>query len=165
MFNNNIGKEMTREEQIVKACYKFAEQFLEDFDEESTPAKIVTAQISFMEGARYADCTAENSPKYKELACKYAKLELKNEELKSAVKFANYTVGLLPALNDVRDNPWISVEESLPEMHEDCLVLNRGRILVARRRESHTKKEPDAWCWSNCLQNVTHWMRVPEVPK
>lgn len=63
-------------------------------------------------------------------------------------------------------NPWISVEERLPEMYEDVVVLNNGKPLLSRRYWiARWKEHPTEWQWSKSLTHVTHWMPIPNIKK
>ena len=67
-------------------------------------------------------------------------------------------------------NPWISVEDRLPELYQDVIVINNGKPIMSRRykcqvRSKLTNNEwVDSWRWSRNLVNVTHWMPIPEPP-
>ena len=67
-------------------------------------------------------------------------------------------------------NPWISVEDRLPELYQDVIVINNGKPIMSRRykcqvRSKLTNNEwVDSWRWSRNLVNVTHWMLIPDAP-
>ena len=56
-------------------------------------------------------------------------------------------------------NPWISVEDKLPEEHTDVIVTNGSNV-------AYCKKYGDGFYTNigKCC-NVTHWMPIPELPK
>ena len=56
-------------------------------------------------------------------------------------------------------NPWISVEDKLPEEHTDVIVTDGSSV-------AHCKKYGDGFYTNigKCC-NVTHWMPIPELPK
>lgn len=56
-------------------------------------------------------------------------------------------------------NPWISVEDKLPEEHTDVIVTDGSNV-------AHCKKYGDGFYTNvgKCC-NVTHWMQIPELPK
>ncbi len=68
-------------------------------------------------------------------------------------------------------NEWISVKERLPKRFVDVLVyLERGNIEI---RQMQDEEYPDCiepserYVWSDqgIINDVTHWMPLPEVPK
>ena len=77
------------------------------------------------------------------------------------------TVGdIKKAINGYSDSGWISVKDRLPERCEPVLVCQRnlsGDFLcvgLARDFDVFT-----SYVWSSVLENVTHWMPLPEPPK
>jgi len=74
--------------------------------------------------------------------------------------------GLAKLIQEVGKDGWISVEDRLPPYLTRCLVTNGEYIKL-----SWSKDEDEAWCeiqdsdtdvW---LNDVTHWMPLPQPPK
>ena len=57
-----------------------------------------------------------------------------------------------------KQSEWISVDERLPEMHEDVLCL------CGRSVEIDFMCSDDTWCGVH-NKPITHWMPLPEPPK
>jgi hypothetical protein len=57
-----------------------------------------------------------------------------------------------------KQSGWISVDERLPEMHEDVLCL------CGRSVEIDFRCSDDTWCGVH-NNPITHWMPLPEPPK
>lgn len=64
-----------------------------------------------------------------------------------------------------RQNRWISVEEAVPEHCADCLVL--GGFGGKERIYGFYRADIGRFCGRGgiAIDNVTHWMPVPESPK
>ena len=69
-------------------------------------------------------------------------------------------------------NPWISVEDDLPFNHKELLGSSKGmtsqvfiRYDDGRYGFSCMAKIIDEWKWLNNWNKITHWMKVPEMPK
>ena len=69
-------------------------------------------------------------------------------------------------------NPWISVEDDLPFNHEELLDSSKRmtfQVLIryddGRYGFSCMAKILDEWKWLNNWNKITHWMKVPEIPK
>ena len=69
-------------------------------------------------------------------------------------------------------NPWISVEDDLPFNHKELLDSSkRMKFQVFIRNDdsrysfSGMAKILDEWKWLNNWNKITHWMKVPEIPK
>jgi hypothetical protein len=66
-------------------------------------------------------------------------------------------------------NEWISVEDRMPDKGSFVLVygyLGSAPQICTARYESHDKKfETDHFCEANYVDEVTHWMPLPELPK
>ena len=56
-------------------------------------------------------------------------------------------------------NPWISVEERLPEEHTDVIVTDGSNVAYCRKYGDGFYTNVGKCC------NVTHWMPIPELPK
>jgi len=56
---------------------------------------------------------------------------------------------------------WISIEERLPEAHQDVLLWTAGQqeVRLGWRADS------DAWAtWNEAFADVSHWMPLPTAP-
>lgn len=68
-------------------------------------------------------------------------------------------------------NPWISVEERLPDFGKMVFVNNGGTIVKSRRYKCKVRgvktnwQWVDSWAWTGKCNKVTHWMEQPELPK
>jgi len=65
----------------------------------------------------------------------------------------------IATLEKQRDNPWISVDERLPEEDLDC----RSVLAVAKKKVAYIdyyRRVDDHWGSGN---NVTHWMPIPTI--
>ena len=69
-------------------------------------------------------------------------------------------------------NPWISVEDDLPFNHKELLDSSKRmtfqvfiRYDDGRYGFSCMAKILDEWKWLNNWNKITHWMKVPEIPK
>jgi hypothetical protein len=76
---------------------------------------------------------------------------------------------------------WISVKDRLPELGERVLVIDKyGEIEIGNyssfRNEQYYTYNPteskeenrgweNDWCCSQDIEDVTHWMPLPEPPK
>ena len=72
---------------------------------------------------------------------------------------------------DALKNPWISVEDRLPEEHVMVLILTVDNEIMQRQLD-YMLSDLSAWSW--CDDNleyslagwlVTHWMPIPQPPK
>jgi hypothetical protein len=55
---------------------------------------------------------------------------------------------------------WISIEERLPELGVDAMVIDRGELKIAWRRT-----QDGEWSSFSALNKITHWMPLPEPPE
>ena len=69
-------------------------------------------------------------------------------------------------------NPWISVEDDLPFNHKELLDSSKRMTFQVfiiydddRYGFSCMAKILDEWKWLNNWNKITHWMKVPEIPK
>lgn len=71
------------------------------------------------------------------------------------------------------ESPWISVKDDLPCNHEELLdqesYNNETVIVLTACGNSYSLnwmelKRHSEWEWHN-IQNITHWMKLPELPK
>ena len=69
-------------------------------------------------------------------------------------------------------NPWISVEDDLPFNHKELLDSNKRMTFQVFIRYDDDRygfscmaKILDEWKWLNNWNKITHWMKVPEIPK
>lgn len=69
-------------------------------------------------------------------------------------------------------NPWISVEDDLPFNHKELLDSSKGMTIQVfiryddgRYGFSCMAKIIDEWKWLNSWTKITHWMKIPEMPK
>ena len=63
-------------------------------------------------------------------------------------------------------NPWISVEDRLPEIGEKVITItNKGKLLLVARTTQPPHHEQGGWRWEHYAGKVTHWMPIPETPK
>ena len=69
-------------------------------------------------------------------------------------------------------NPWIIVEDDLPFNHKELLDSSKRmtfqvfiRYDDGRYGFSCMAKILDEWKWLNNWNKITHWMKVPEIPK
>ena len=84
----------------------------------------------------------------------------------SVVDSSSYFAGFTDGAHWADEHPhWISVEDELPKIGKDVLVLREdGEMLVA-----HQYNEEIARWWSvdgfPLKNNITHWMPLPAPPK
>lgn len=86
-----------------------------------------------------------------------------------------FNVGLkcgLEVADNNPKNPWISVEDDLPFNHKELLDSSKRmtfqvfiRYDDGRYGFSCMAKILDEWKWLNNWNKITHWMKVPEIPK
>ena len=69
-------------------------------------------------------------------------------------------------------NPWISVEDDLPFNHKELLDSSKRMTFQVFIRYDDDRygfscmaKILDEWKWLNSWTKITHWMKVPEMPK
>lgn len=69
-------------------------------------------------------------------------------------------------------NPWISVEDDLPFNHKELLDSSKRMTFQVFIRYDDDRygfscmaKILDEWKWLNNWNKITHWMKVPEIPK
>lgn len=69
-------------------------------------------------------------------------------------------------------SPWISVKDDLPFNHKELLDSSKRmtfqvfiRYGDGRYGFSCMAKILDEWKWLNNWTKITHWMKVPEIPK
>ena len=69
-------------------------------------------------------------------------------------------------------NPWISVEDDLPFNHKELLDSSKRmtfQVFIRYDDDRHgfscMAKILDEWKWLNNWNKITHWMKVPEIPK
>lgn len=128
------------DEQIRQNADAYAGQFLEPYDEEYAPIKYVTAQMAHIAGAHSRD---------EEIGRMNTTIRL----------YANQIAQLRKEIEQLR-NPWISVEDRLPETGADIIYLmNSG---TPGRNERYRKFDAE---WFR--MNVRHWQYAndPELKK
>lgn len=66
-------------------------------------------------------------------------------------------------------NPWISVEERLPETEKEVIILNKRKhtdidFLTDNGDDGYYwwKSDETIWCEDD---EITHWMPIPQLPK
>ena len=57
-------------------------------------------------------------------------------------------------------NRWISVEEELPEVEQECLTLDSDTAYLDRRVSLNFFYDKE--CWDHML--ITHWQPLPPLP-
>ena len=69
-------------------------------------------------------------------------------------------------------NSWISVEDDLPFNHKELLDSSKRMTFQVFIRYDDDRygfscmaKILDEWKWLNNWNKITHWMKVPEIPK
>ena len=69
-------------------------------------------------------------------------------------------------------NPWISIEDDLPFNHKELLDSSKRMTFQVCIRYDDDRygfscmaKILDEWKWLNNWNKITHWMKVPEIPK
>lgn len=66
---------------------------------------------------------------------------------------------------------WISVKDRLPKKLEDVLVFTERGLIDIRRLEDEEYPECEepyeryVWNDQGIVNDITHWMRLPEPPK
>jgi hypothetical protein len=64
---------------------------------------------------------------------------------------------------------WISVEESLPELCETVLLVEKGKVTVGWLESCFSHEDPIYFCPEDSSYPeegaVTHWMPLPKPPK
>lgn len=76
---------------------------------------------------------------------------------------------------DRNKSPWVSVKDDLPCNHKDMVnvyvenvELRTERVLVSDggfiTLAYMYKLGPSSWHWSE-IERITHWMRIPKLPK
>jgi hypothetical protein len=83
-----------------------------------------------------------------------------------AIEWKNKLTDALQEL--IKQREWISVDERLPEKTCECLIIDKlGIVFLApysdRHRSFNASDDDDGDRWK--LNDVTHWMPLPEVPK
>ena len=79
---------------------------------------------------------------------------------------------LVKEIDDLEDelkklrNPWISVEERLPDIGQKVITItNKGKLLLVARTTQPPHKEEGGWRWEHYIGKVTHWMPIPQIKK
>lgn len=62
-------------------------------------------------------------------------------------------------------NPWISVEDELPECGDECLVCFGDSDIRPEIDHMDIEVEYGDFYWVNFDGEVTHWMPLPNAPK
>lgn len=115
----------------------------------------------------------------KESAAKLRRIKTKECQDKAVIKegLADFLSGLVSDLEkapsifaeDITKKLWVSVEGALPPESEEVLVLCAdGERLTAFWQPSYGEEKKPDWMESReCipLDDVTHWMQIPEPPK
>ena len=64
---------------------------------------------------------------------------------------------------------WISVNDALPKLDKECLVITEdGALETAIYHNSGTRKHPKYEWFSQCchgVEYVTHWMYIDDIEK
>jgi hypothetical protein len=97
--------------------------------------------------------------------------KLTDDYIRKMIQWRNSTLpGALEALEELLElrerTRWIPVTEALPVYRKECLVFYLARGLMFKAEYSH-----DGWCDASgeisdeLLENVTHWIEIPEPPE
>jgi septal ring factor EnvC (AmiA/AmiB activator) len=87
------------------------------------------------------------------------KFRQKNQRAQQHIKY------LQAELKQLR-NPWISVEERLPDIGQKVITItNKGKMLLVARTTQPPHKEEGGWRWEHYIGKVTHWMPIPKLEK
>lgn len=67
-------------------------------------------------------------------------------------------------------SPWISIKDRLPDFGKHVFALENGEDAIKSWRfevivEDEKGERHVEWRWAKALENVTHWMPIPELPK
>ena len=89
---------------------------------------------------------------------------------KKAEGFGKLALAFLEGADFALNNQWISVEEDLPYNHEELLLYNNitHQVLVRKKNGEYDISFMFyfiKWEFIIGLENVTHWMPIPEVLK
>lgn len=72
---------------------------------------------------------------------------------------------LMQQIHELR-NPWISVENRLPDIGQKVITItNKGKLLLVARTTQPPHKEEGGWRWEHYVGKVTHWMQIPQTKK
>lgn len=96
-------------------------------------------------------------------------MTLQEKIQKKAEGYGKLAPAFLEGAEFALENQWISVEEDLPCNHEELLDGNITRQVFVRKKNG----EYDVsfminftrWEFIIGLENVTHWMPIPKLPK
>ena len=81
------------------------------------------------------------------------------------VHFDSFLLGACYA-DEHPKNPWISVEDRLPDIGEKVITItNKGKLLLVARTTQPPHHEQGGWRWEHYVGKVTHWMPIPETQK
>ena len=89
-----------------------------------------------------------------------------NKDLEQALACAEDVVDAQKKELDQLRNPWISVEDRLPDIGQKVITItNKGKLLLVARTTQPPHKEEGGWRWEHYVGKVTHWMPIPELKK
>ena len=100
-------------------------------------------------------------------------MTLQEKIQKKAEGFGKLAPAFLEGAKFALENQWISVKDDLPCNHEELLdqesYNNETVIVLTACGNSYflnwmELKRHSEWEWHN-IQNITHWMKLPELPK
>ena len=133
------------------------EQIKQNAEEYILPLKTLPGadeNITFIAAIRVAFITGAHS-RDEEIAYLTYRLNDTTEKLQTVI-----------AERDKLRNPWISVEERLPDVGQKVITItNKGKMLLVARTTQPPHKEEGGWRWEHYIGKVTHWMSIPQVEK
>ena len=145
------------EEQIKKDAERYASVYYHPYDSENNPQYLIVSEDSFIAGAHSRD-----------------------EEIEQLRKALSSAQQAMAELAEIARNPWISVEERMPEITYPSLgesdfvfvhVVNKDTgnewiELTAKYNERIHDWQTNDFTWVyNRNGVVTHWMPIPQIEK
>ena len=96
-------------------------------------------------------------------------MTLQEKIQKKAEGYGKLAPAFLEGAEFALENQWISVEEDLPCNHEELLDGNITRQIFVRKKNGEYgisfMINFTRWEFIIGLENVTHWMPIPKLPK